>query len=68
MGFGFSLIRDFILDANVDKIYLNLGLNSNFLVNIFYPMVNLIIYWIIFLLIRFLYNKGKKIENEQILL
>lgn len=68
MGFGFSLIRDFILDANVDKIYLNLGLNSNFLVNIFYPMVNLIIYWIIFLLIRFLYNKGKKIESEQILL
>jgi hypothetical protein len=67
LGFGFFVENSFVLDSGIDKIFLDVGLSSNFFVNIFYPLINIIICWIIHSLIKIIYNKKKEKINNEIL-
>jgi hypothetical protein len=67
MGFGLLIENSFVLDSGIDKLFLDVGLSSNFFVNIFYPLINIIIYWVIHSLIKVIYYKNKEIINREIL-
>jgi hypothetical protein len=46
-------------------MFLELGLTSNFMVNIFYPLVNLGFYWLIFGILKYFYaSRKEKIKNQ----
>jgi hypothetical protein len=40
-------------------MFLELGLTTNFLVNIFYPLVNIGFYWLIFGILKYIYKYRK---------
>jgi hypothetical protein len=67
MGFGLLIENSFVLDSGIDKLFLDVGLSSNFFVNIFYPLINIIIYWVIHSLIKLIYIKKREIINREIL-
>ena len=67
MGFGLFVENNYALDSDIDKLFIDVGLSSNFFVNIFYPLVNIIICWIIHSLIKLFYNKKKEKINREIL-
>ena len=67
MGFGLFVENSFVLDSNINKLFLDVGLSSNFFVNIFYPLINIIIYWAIHSLIKKIYDNKKENINREIL-
>jgi len=67
LGFGLLVENSFVLYSGIDKLFLDVGLSSNFFVNIFYPLINIIIYWVIHSLIKVIYNKKKELINREIL-
>jgi hypothetical protein len=67
LGFGLFVENSFVLGSSIDKLFLDVGLSSNFFVNIFYPLLNIIIYWVIHSLIKKIYDKKKENINREIL-
>jgi hypothetical protein len=67
LGFGLFVENSFVLYSNIDKLFLDVGLSSNFFVNIFYPLINIIIYWVIHSLIKKIYDNKKENINREIL-
>ncbi len=56
MGFGIYLENSFTINTDTIQSLNNLGISSNFLINMFYPLINILFFIIVNRIMKIVYR------------